>query len=81
MIELKDENINALKTKLHKTKRIMQVLTLIIIIAFVFFVYEWIIKKAGIDSSFSLIIIALGFFIIVLDKKCKKIKTELESRK
>ena len=79
-MELKDETTEALKTKLQKTKRITQILTGITIITLAFFIYGWIMKDEGIDSSFSLITIALVLFVIVLDKKYKKIKAELESR-
>jgi len=79
-MELKNENTDALKTKLHRTKRIMQALTWTAIITLGFFIYGWISKDVGIDSSLSLIVIALSFIVIMLDKKYKKIKTELDSR-
>ena len=79
-MELKNENTDALKTKLHRTKRTMQVLTWIALITLAFFIYGWITNDVDIDSSLSLIVIALSFIIIMLDKKYKKIKAELDSR-
>ena len=79
-MELKEENTEVLKAKLHKTKRTMQILTWGVIIALAFFIYGLIQKGEGFNSSFSLITITLSFFVIILDKKHKKIKAELESR-
>ena len=79
-MELKEENTEVLKAKLHKTKRTMQILTWGVIIALAFFIYGFIQKDEGFNSSFSLISITLSFFVIILDKKHKKIKAELESR-
>ncbi len=58
----------------------MQVLSTLTIIAAVFFVYNWIMNDDGIDSSFSLITIAIVLGIIFLDKKYKSIKAELQTR-
>ena len=77
---LKDENIKVLKTKHRKTKRFIQVLTWGVLITSGILLYGWIIKDERIDSSFSLITIALALCVIILDKKHKKIKAELESR-
>ena len=80
MMELKNEPTEALQTKLNSTKKIMQVLSTITIITAVFFVYNWIMNDEGIDSSFSLITIAMVLAIIFLDKKYKNIKAELQTR-
>ena len=79
-MELKNEPTEALQTKLNSTKKIMQVLSTITIITAVFFVYNWIMNDEGIDSSFSLITIAMVLAIIFLDKKYKNIKAELQTR-
>lgn len=79
-MELKEENSEVLKTKLFKTKRIMQGLTWCGIISLGFWLYEWIIKDNGIDSLLSMIALGFGCAVIFLDKKYKKLKVELESR-
>ena len=79
-MELKNEPTEALQTKLNSTKKIMQVLSTITIITAVFFVYNWIMNDEGIDSSFSLITIAMVLAIVFLDKKHKNIKAELQAR-
>ncbi len=58
----------------------MQVLSTLTIIAAVFFVYNWIMNDDGIDSTFSLITIAMVLAILFLDKKHKNIKAELQAR-
>ncbi len=79
-MKLKNKPTEALQTKLNSTKKIMQVLSTLTIIAAVFFVYNWIMNDDGIDSSFSLITIAMVLGIIFLDKKYKNIKAELQTR-
>ena len=79
-MELKNVPTEALQTKLNSTKRIMQVLTIITIISVVFFVYNWIMNDDGIDSSLTLITSAMALGILILDKKYKNIKAELQAR-
>ena len=79
-MELKNEPTEALQTKLNSTKKIMQVLSSITIIAAVFFVYNWIMNDDGIDSSFTLIISAMALGILIFDRKYKNIKAELQTR-
>ncbi|WP_339845277.1 hypothetical protein [uncultured Dokdonia sp.] len=79
-MKLKNEPTEVLQTKLNSTKKIMQVLSTLTIIAAVFFVYNWIMNDDGIDSSFSLITIAMVLGIIIFDRKYKNIKAELQTR-
>ena len=79
-MELKNEPTEALQTKLNSTKKIMQVLSTLTIIAAVFFVYNWIMNDDGIDSSFTLIISTMALGILIFDRKYKNIKAELQAR-
>ena len=77
---MKNETIETLKSKLNRTKRIMQFITLCMLILFIYLVYSWFSKNLDLDSGFSLIVIALSLIVVFLDKKYKKIKAELKDR-
>lgn len=70
-MELKAINTEALKTKLHKTKRFMQILTWCGIISVGFLFYGLIMKVDGIDSSFSMLPIAFASVVLILIKSIK----------
>lgn len=78
---LKDLTKDVLKIKLHRTKRVMQVLTWLGIVSVGFLFYGWIMNTDGIDSSFAMLPIALAPVILILDKKYKRLNAELEARK
>jgi len=81
-MEIKNQNSETLKNQLKKTKLTMQILTVCLIIMLLgVILVEF--NKDG-DSKigmYAAIIIPVSFFVITLDKKYKKIKVELESRK
>lgn len=79
-MKVEDQKPETLKVQLNKTKRIMQVFTLTIIVMLVFLMYWWLTENESLDSNYPIIIIALSLVVIALDKKYKKIKVELESR-
>ena len=80
-MKIEEEKPENLKTQLNKTKRIMQIVTLTVVVVTIFLIYGWITNSESVSGSYSMIIIALVFVIIMLDKKYKKIKAELELRK
>ena len=78
-MELKEKNTEVLKSEFNKGKRLIQVLTAVLLILFGFFMYSLFTSKEH-NTSYSLIIMALGMIVIFYDKKVKKIKAELDSR-
>jgi uncharacterized membrane protein (DUF485 family) len=77
---MKNETIEALKSKLNRTKLIMQIATLCIFIMFIYLVYSWFSEELDLESDFSLAIVGLSLIVIFSDKKYKKIKAELKER-
>lgn len=81
MKEFKSQTVEALKDNCSKTKRIMQVLTGLILVLTVVLLFGWISKTKGLDSNFYItMIMPLSLIVILLDRKIKKIKEELTTR-
>ncbi|MDO6852100.1 hypothetical protein Q4599_00805 [Cellulophaga lytica] len=81
-MEIENQNSETLKNQLKKTKLTMQILTICLIIMFVAVIFVEFTKDG--DSKigmYAAIIFPASFLVIMLDKKYKKIKAELESRK
>jgi len=78
-MELKEKNTEDLKSKFSKGKRLIQILTIILVIVFGFYVYALFTSNEYRDS-YSLIIISLMLIVVFYDKKIKKVKAELGSR-
>ena len=78
-MELKEKNTEDLKSKFSKGKRLIQILTIILVIVFGFYVYALFTSNEYRDS-YSLIIISLMLIVVFYDKKIKKVKAELDSR-
>ena len=79
-MELKNENTDALKTKLHRTKRTMQVLTWIALITLAFFIYGWITNDVDIDfSSPDTVKLVKMLTTIIPGSKCKSGSMEIMS--
>ena len=78
-MELNEKNTEDLKSKFSKGKRLIQILTIILVIVFGFYVYALFTSNEYRDS-YSLIIISLMLIVVFYDKKIKKVKAELDSR-
>ena len=80
-MEMKGQNTETLTVRLNTTKRIMQIATFAIIVVFLIFIYQIVSQNEGLVRTwFPILIGPLSIIVILLDKKYKKIKAELDSR-
>lgn len=80
-MEVENQNSETLRKQLNKTKRTMQFLTISIIIMAIAVVFVEFTKEENKDfGMYATIILPVSLIIIMLDKKYKKIKAELDNR-
>lgn len=80
-MEVENQNSETLKKQLNKTKRTMQFLTVGIIIMTIAVIFLEFTKEENNDiGTYATIILPVSLIIIMLDKKYKKIKAELDNR-
>ena len=80
-MEVENQNSETLKKQLNKTKRTMQFLTVGIIIMTIAVIFLEFTKEENKDlGMYATIILPVSLIIIMLDKKYKKIKAELDNR-
>ncbi|MFD2587805.1 hypothetical protein ACFSQJ_12740 [Croceitalea marina] len=78
---MKGQKKETLTVKLNTTKRIMQIATFAIIVVFLIFIYQMVSQNESLDRTwFPILVGPLSIIVILLDKKYKKIKAELDSR-
>ena len=80
-MEVENQNSETLKKQLNKTKRTMQFLTVGIIIMTITVIFLEFTKEENNEiGTYATIILPVSLIIIMLDKKYKKIKAELDNR-
>ena len=79
--EFENQNTETLNKELKKTKRVMQILTVCLVVMLLGFGLVGISNGENKDFvTYAAIMFPTAFGVMMLDKKYKKIKTELELR-